>query len=308
MISSRRNNVAPPSSSADSNTALAAGGEESLTESSEKWIFQTGSGWARRVWEALTQPWLIHCCLGSLWGTSQASAKAHTKHGTPANPVLDQSWGVRVKKKRAAGMGDAVTSHTGLTEKQRHCTRLDWAVWPDWMWETESCLLPGSISGVPPSHLSPALSRNPLWVCSSGLKFAFFEALGTFQGFCSPISHCLENKASEAQPKVRRSIVFKVFSSAGVKYSIKFHWKHDTSPKLFPWPELTSEQTRGQNPQALTEGLGKSTRFCPTRKPGLSTADNKDQKIHDHKFHVWEKEARQFSGGFSNPLVFCPVI
>lgn len=31
------------------------------------------------------------------------------------------------------------------------------------------------------------------------------------------------------------------------------------------------------------------------RKPGTGTADSKDQKIHDHKSHVREKETRQIS-------------
>lgn len=77
----------------------------------------------------------------------------------------------------------------------------------------------GSLSPKSPQHFQ-------LWFCSSGLKlFAFFEALATLQEFHSPISHSLENKASEAKPKVRRSSLFKVSSSAGVKHSIKLHWK-----------------------------------------------------------------------------------
>jgi len=149
-----------------------AGDKEPLIDSSKDWIFQTSSRWAQRVQEALTQPSLIHCCLERFRGTCWASAKVHRhEQNCACKPCAEsQSWCVKVRKRRATGEDNAVTSCSALTGKQKHCTSSDWAVRLGLMCEPQCYLLsvfqaafqvslPSSLPPVPPQHFT----ESPLW-------------------------------------------------------------------------------------------------------------------------------------------------
>lgn len=140
---------------------------KSVTDSSEDWIFQQMSlEGIRGPDPALVNPLLFGKVLRhmpSLCQSPQAQARTEV---CPYALYESQSWCVKVKKRGTTGKDGAVTSCTGLTRNQRHCTSPDWAVRLDWMWETQCYLLlvfqsafQMPLPPVPPQHFT----ESPLW-------------------------------------------------------------------------------------------------------------------------------------------------
>lgn len=157
---------------------------------------------------------------------------------------------------------------------------------------------PGSVSGVPPSL--PLLLSTFLRACcgfaalvkSTLLSLRLWALSRTF---IHPSVTVWRSKLQRHNQRSKEVPCSK--SSPEQEFNSASHSTESTMPLQSSVSMARAHLWANQRPKLPRfDWRFKKYQVLPhTRKPGIRTADSKDQKIHDHKFHVWKKEARQIS-------------